>query len=174
MTTREAGSAMKLGRVMFCLLLGVLWGLPPFVLAAESGVRGNGDKPAQTPRQPASAQRKAVADPVRAYGRIVTQLMMPHWRYSWDRRMMADLTTGVMLRIDPQGKITDVRIVAPSGDAVFDASALHAVLEVGTLPPPPTGWNGPMRVNFRSGELPHRPSSDGGNAENATGAPSGE
>lgn len=173
MATREAGSALKLGRVMFCLLLGVLWVRPPFVLAAESEARGNGDKTAQTLRQPVSAQRKAAADPIVEYGLASVREIQRHWRCPWFTRMVGR-TTGVMVWINPQGQITDARIVAPSGDARLDMSALHAVREVGTLPPPPTGWKGRMRVNFCVEDSAPRPSSEGGTAENATGVPSGE
>ncbi len=165
-------------------LLLVLLSCPAFASAAEGVAREGEGEAAHAPHQlgpkenavaaqPASAQRKAVADPVRAYGMIAAQLIKVHWRYI-PQRNETDWVTGVALWVNPQGKVTDARIVSSSGSAKADASVLHAVQEVGTLPPPPAGFKGKMRINFCFDDPHFQPPSKVENAGNAVGSHSGE
>ncbi len=47
------------------------------------------------------------------------------------------LVTRVSFRIDPRGEISEVRIVASSGNPEFDSSVLRAIAKANPLPPPP-------------------------------------
>ena len=82
-----------------------------------------------------------------AYGGIVMQLVKTHWRYN---KFGNDTNVVVTLEIniDPQGKITGVRVFKSSGNAVFDDSAVRAAMETKNLPPPANKNLGTLHINF--------------------------
>lgn len=59
------------------------------------------------------------------------------------------LEAEVAFRVSAGGRIGDVRIVAASGDPVFDRRALAAVREARSLGPPPGGRSYEFRQTFR-------------------------
>lgn len=86
------------------------------------------------------------------YGDIVKQIIKKNWRY---QAFGVETNVAVVLEIniDPQGKITGSRVVQPSGAPGFDDSALRAVHETQTLPPPRVKSLDTLRITFNLQEL---------------------
>ena len=69
------------------------------------------------------------------YGIRVAKLIKSHWRDCvFDQK--TNLVATLEINIDPQGMVA-TRVQSSSGNAVFDASALLAVQDMGQAPPPP-------------------------------------
>lgn len=67
-----------------------------------------------------------------------------------------DLTVRVGFQIQDDGTITDLRLVATSGDGSYDESVLRAIRGSSPLPPPPEKYRQVFRnylIDFVSGEL---------------------
>lgn len=121
-------------------LLLVLWACPAFAAGAEAAPKVDGVVHLQRGEDaPAAA-----LDARRAYIFRVSSVLRSHWR----TMTMGKAVTGVMLRVDSRGTITDVRIVAPSGSASVDDSVLRAVRATRQVPPPPAGVDGALRLDF--------------------------
>lgn len=86
------------------------------------------------------------------YGAIVEQAIKKNWRYP---TFAQDKNVAVVLeiKIDPKGKISASRVLTPSGNARFDDSAMQAVSETQTLPPPPTKSVDTLRITFNLQDL---------------------
>lgn len=86
------------------------------------------------------------------YGDIVKQIIKKNWRYpafGTENNVAVQLE----IKIDPQGKITGAHVLTPSGKPDFDDSALRAVAETQTLPPPRTKSLDTLRITFNLQEL---------------------
>ena len=86
------------------------------------------------------------------YGDIIKQIIKKNWRYP---AFGTETNVAVVLEIniDQQGKITGARVATPSGKPDFDDSALRAVQETQTLPPPRTKSLDTLRITFNLQEL---------------------
>ncbi len=85
------------------------------------------------------------------YGGIITQLVKPHWRYP--KTFEKNLVVTLELTIDANGKITSAKVSRSSGNGLFDASTVHAVMETGEVPPPPSRNLSRLHLNFNLQEL---------------------
>ena len=86
------------------------------------------------------------------YGAIVEQAVKKNWRYPV---FGSDKNAAVVLeiKIDSKGKISSSRVLTPSGKPDFDDSALRAVSETQTLPPPPSKSVDTLRITFNLQDL---------------------
>ncbi len=86
------------------------------------------------------------------YGDIVKQVIKKNWRYP-AFGVETNVAVVLEINIDPQGKITGSRVATPSGKPDFDDSALRAVHETQTLPPPRVKSLDTLRITFNLQEL---------------------
>lgn len=86
------------------------------------------------------------------YGGIITQLIKPHWRFPTYAREKNIVVT-LEITIDAGGKITSAKVSRSSGNAVFDASAVRAAMETGTVPAPPSRNLSRLHLNFNLQEM---------------------
>ena len=78
-----------------------------------------------------------------AYQDSIISRVRPNW--SWPGRTdRKNFTAVVNIQIDPDGTITNARIVSSSGNAYFDSTVLQAVAATQVLEPPP----GPAYANI--------------------------
>lgn len=68
------------------------------------------------------------------YRQILRGKIRSGWRW-FD--VKSSLVTRVSFRISPQGEVSDVQVVASSGNREFDDSVLRAIAKANPLPPPP-------------------------------------
>jgi colicin import membrane protein len=86
------------------------------------------------------------------YGDIVKQIIKKNWRYpAFGTENNVAVT--LEIRIDAAGKINGVKVVTPSGKPDFDDSAMRAVAETQTLPPPRVKSLDTLRITFNLQEL---------------------
>lgn len=81
------------------------------------------------------------------YGDIVKQIIRKNWRYQ-TFGTETNVAVTLEIKIDPQGKILSSKVVTPSGKAGFDDSAMRAVAETQTLPPPRVKTLDTLRITF--------------------------
>ncbi|HWR02854.1 MAG TPA: TonB family protein [Humidesulfovibrio sp.] len=81
------------------------------------------------------------------YGDIVKQIIRKNWRYQ-TFGTETNVAVTLEIKIDPQGKILSSKVVTPSGKAGFDDSAMRAVAETQTLPPPRVKSLDTLRITF--------------------------
>jgi colicin import membrane protein len=81
------------------------------------------------------------------YGDIVKQIIRKNWRYQ-TFGTETNVAVTLEIKIDPQGKILSSTVVTPSGKAGFDDSAMRAVAETQTLPPPRVKSLDTLRITF--------------------------
>ncbi|MBU1228735.1 MAG: cell envelope integrity protein TolA [Proteobacteria bacterium] len=86
------------------------------------------------------------------YGDIIKQIIKKNWRYP-AFGVETNVAVVLEINIDQQGKITGARVATPSGKPDFDDSALRAVHETQTLPPPRTRSLDTLRITFNLQEL---------------------
>lgn len=86
------------------------------------------------------------------YGDIIKQIIKKNWRYP-AFGVETNVAVVLEINIDQQGKITGARVAQPSGKPDFDDSALRAVHETQTLPPPRTRSLDTLRITFNLQEL---------------------
>ena len=66
-------------------------------------------------------------------------------------RVLPQLETKITFRILPNGEITDIKIVQPSGNRYLDESAYRAVRKASPVAPHPEGINQPyIEVGLRA------------------------
>jgi colicin import membrane protein len=75
-----------------------------------------------------------------------------NWAYSQQLSGANDqLVTEITFRILPNGEITDIKIVTPSGNRYLDESAVRAIKKTSPLAPHPEGINRPyIEVGLRA------------------------
>lgn len=130
----------KSGACCAAALLLVLWVCPAFAAGGEAAPKVDGVVHLQRGEDaPAAA-----LDARRAYIFRVGSILRSHWRILTTGKTV----TGVMLRVDSHGTITDARIGVPSGRASVDDSVLRAVRATRQVPPPPAGVDGTLRLDF--------------------------
>lgn len=82
-----------------------------------------------------------------AYQDSIISRVRPNW--SWpgrtDRR---NYTAVVNIQIDPDGSITNARIISSSGNSFFDATVLRAVAATHSLEPPPNPAYADINISF--------------------------
>jgi colicin import membrane protein len=86
------------------------------------------------------------------YGDIVKQIIKKNWRYP-AFGVETNVAVVLEINIDQQGKITGSRVAQSSGKPDFDDSALRAVHETQTLPPPRVKSLDTLRITFNLQEL---------------------
>lgn len=86
------------------------------------------------------------------YGDIVKQIIKKNWRYA-AMGTETNMAVLVEINIEPSGKITAARVVKSSGNAGFDNSAMSAVAQTQTLPPPRTKSLDTLRITFNLQDL---------------------
>ncbi len=86
------------------------------------------------------------------YGDIIKQIIKKNWRYP-AFGVETNVAVVLEINIDQKGAITGVRVAQPSGKPDFDDSALRAVHETQTLPPPRTKSLDTLRITFNLQEL---------------------
>jgi colicin import membrane protein len=86
------------------------------------------------------------------YGDIVKQIIKKNWRYP-AFGTETNVAVTLEIRIDPQGKILGSKVVTPSGNSVFDNSAMNAVAQTETLPPPRVKTLDTLRITFNLQEM---------------------
>jgi len=84
------------------------------------------------------------------FGGLVEEQVREHWRFP--RFGSLGLAAVVEIVVDPSGQVVSKRVVTSSGRADFDASCLRAVEEAGSLPEPPGGKRGTVRITFNQDE----------------------
>ena len=98
---------------------------------------------------PQSAQEEAPKKPqepqgmdLDAYFEACRAAVYPHFKMP---KKIVKATPGVeisfLVTVDAEGRIQGVSSPKRSGYRAWDAAALDALNKVGTLPPPPQGWN---------------------------------
>ncbi|MFZ5811767.1 MAG: energy transducer TonB, partial [Thermodesulfobacteriota bacterium] len=89
---------------------------------------------------------------LQVYAQIVNRIIKQNWRFP---QMAANdnLLAVVELQIGKDGRILQYQLVQSSGRPNFDASALKAVAETESLPPPPLPSLSVLQLNFNSREL---------------------
>jgi colicin import membrane protein len=88
---------------------------------------------------------------IAAYGRVVEQLIKANWRFP-SATAKNPLVTQVEIRIAVDGSISGFRMLGSSGRPDYDASALRAVQDTKTLPPPPSPDLSVLIINFNNQE----------------------
>lgn len=87
------------------------------------------------------------------YGDIVKQIIKKNWRYP-AFGTETNVAVTLEIKIDPQqGKILGSKVVAPSGNQIFDNSAMNAVAQTETLPPPRVKTLDTLRITFNLQEM---------------------
>lgn len=86
------------------------------------------------------------------YGDIVKQIIKKNWRYP-AFGTETNVAVTLEIKIDPQGKILGSKVVTPSGNSVFDNSAMNAVAQTETLPPPRVKTLDTLRITFNLQEM---------------------
>jgi colicin import membrane protein len=87
---------------------------------------------------------------IQAYRDIVNKLVKQNWRFPQSSTLK--LICQVELQIGTDGRISSSRVTQSSGRPDFDNSALRAVEETQTLPPPPRPTLNMITINFNSQE----------------------
>ncbi len=82
------------------------------------------------------------------YSLLITIAVLPNWHKP--ANLHGDYSVLVRIRLTMDGKVADCRLEKSSGNADFDASAINAVWQTGTFPPPPTPSMQEFVVNFCS------------------------
>jgi TonB family protein len=85
------------------------------------------------------------------YRQIVTKVVKLQWRFP-QSAAYDSLTSVIAINIDPQGNVLNYELSQSSGNQKFDAAALNAVVNTGTLPAPPPGLR-VVHLIFNSKEL---------------------
>ncbi len=81
------------------------------------------------------------------YGDIVKQIIKKNWRFP-AFGTETNVAVTLEIKIDPQGKILGSKVVTPSGNSVFDNSAMNAVAQTEALPPPRVKTLDTLRITF--------------------------
>lgn len=85
------------------------------------------------------------ADTVSYYD-IITQAIEQKWVYSG--RDISGLETIISITINRDGKIIITGIKKPSGNVLYDRSAIKALTDASPLPPPPEGVDPEIEISF--------------------------
>ncbi len=87
------------------------------------------------------------------YGDIVKQIIKKNWRYP-AFGTETNVAVTLEIKIDPrQGKILGSKVVTSSGNQIFDNSAMNAVAQTETLPPPRVKTLDTLRITFNLQEM---------------------
>ncbi|MCK4910912.1 MAG: cell envelope integrity protein TolA [Thermodesulfovibrionales bacterium] len=99
---------------------------------------------AEEPGGRSEAQRnRALAE----YGERIQAIIYDNWAYT-QAEENKDLKTSISVQVSRDGVMTVRKVEEPSGDRVFDRSALKAIRKTSKVEPPPFGKDEELILNF--------------------------
>ena len=114
-----------------CLVAAFLLLLIPFQTVTY------GDEVAKKPENTVKNKTsKGVAEFLR-YQSALVHYVRSKWHWSEKNLQFKAV---VEIKIDEKGKITDFKLIEPSGNKDFDGSVVEAVLQANPVPPPPNNY----------------------------------